>query len=126
MTPEETLINLLHRLAAVSDTVVLVANDELQLGPSEAVAALKSQGLLTKAESARSTICPGCEQQCVMPVETQRSEFRDPSSFIVCDKRGDINRVPLSPERLVQWRCSVRAVCHFVADQLGLRQTIKF
>jgi hypothetical protein len=42
-------------------------------------------------------------------------------SFVVCDKRDDINRVAVSAERLRQWRCSAEAVGVFVAQSLGLR-----
>jgi hypothetical protein len=47
---------------------------------------------------------------------------RGSSSFIVCDKRNDINRVHVSAERLTQWRCDAEAVCGFVAKSLGLRR----
>ena len=43
------------------------------------------------------------------------------ASFVVCDKRDDINRVAVSAERLRQWRCGAEAVGAFVAQSLGLR-----
>ena len=44
-------------------------------------------------------------------------------SFVVCDKRDDINRVEVSAERLRQWRCGAEAVGAFVVKALdcGLR-----
>ena len=45
------------------------------------------------------------------------------SSFIVCDKRSDINRVPVSAGRLIQWQCNADLVCGFVAASLGLRRS---
>ena len=60
-----------------------------------------------------------------MPVEASPDDVGAKMPFIVCDKRNDINRVPVPSERLVQWRYSIRAVCQFIADQLGLRQAIK-
>jgi len=56
-----------------------------------------------------------------MPVHTLPDGPRVPASFIVCDKRDDINRVPIGAERLTQWRCHMDAVCGFVAQSLGLR-----
>ena len=47
------------------------------------------------------------------------------SSFIVCDKREDINRVPVETDRLTQWQCSTDSVCDFVSDCLGLRRSGK-
>jgi hypothetical protein len=32
-------------------------------------------------------------------------------SFVVCDKRADINRVPICSNVLKQWRCDTEAVC---------------
>ncbi len=40
----------------------------------------------------------------------------------MCDKRSDINRVPVSAKRLMQWRCDADAVCGFIAASLGLRR----
>ena len=39
----------------------------------------------------------------------------------MCDKRSDINRVPVSAARLAQWRCDAGAVRGFIAMSLGLR-----
>ena len=44
-------------------------------------------------------------------------------SFIVCDKRSDINRVPVSAGRLIQWQCNADLVCGFIAASLGLRRS---
>lgn len=43
------------------------------------------------------------------------------ASFVVCDKRDDINGVEVPDERLRQWRCGAEAVGAFVAQSLGLR-----
>jgi hypothetical protein len=42
-------------------------------------------------------------------------------SFVVCDKRDDINRVNVPAERLQQWRCAAEALGVFVAQSLGIR-----
>ena len=44
-------------------------------------------------------------------------------SFIVCDKRNDTNRVPVSTGRLIQWRCNADLVCGFIAAYLGMRRS---
>jgi len=56
-----------------------------------------------------------------MPVHTLTHKTRGAASFIVCDKRDDINRVEVPAERLSQWRCDIDAVCGFIARSLGLR-----
>jgi hypothetical protein len=60
-----------------------------------------------------------------MPVHTLPATADAPSSFIVCDKRSDINRVPVSTGRLNQWQCSADSVAGFVAAILGLRRSDK-
>ena len=57
-----------------------------------------------------------------MPVHTLPAAARSAVSFIVCDKRSDINRVPVSASRLIQWQCNADLVCGFIAACLGLRR----
>lgn len=120
MTPQAALVELLGRVGANQGATVLVNDDELSQWPSTAVAAMKSQKLITKTRPASSAICPGCERDCVMPVHTLPVTAGTPISFIVCDKRSDTNRVPVPCERLTQWQGSVDSVCRFVAANLGL------
>ena len=82
MKPVEALIELLDRVGANHGAAVLVNDDELRQWPSEAVKAMKSQRLVTKARPAASVICPGCEQECVMPVHTVPATTRSAVSFI--------------------------------------------
>jgi hypothetical protein len=121
MTPQAALTELLARVGARKGAAVLVSAEELGQWPAAAVAAMKSQGFLAKARPAASAICPGCERECTMPVHTVRTGPLAPTSFIVCDKRSDINRVPVSTARLAQWRCEAGAVRGFIAMSLGLR-----
>jgi hypothetical protein len=121
MTPQAALIELLARVGAHNGAAVLVSAEEMGQWPAAAVVAMKSQGLLAKARPAASAICPGCERECMMPVYTVLTGPRAPTSFIVCDKRSDTNRVPVSTARLAQWRCDAEAVRGFIAVSLGLR-----
>jgi len=123
MTPEAALIELLARVGARRGALVLVTDEEVSRWPAAAVVAMKSQGLLAKARPASCVVCPGCEQQCIMPVHTLPATSRGSASFIVCDKRSDINRVPVAAKRLTQWRCDSEAVCGFVAASLEVRRS---
>lgn len=122
MTPQAALIELLARLG-VQGHAVLVTAAELAQWPAPAVTALKKQKLLTRIGPAASAVCPGCEDECVMPVRTLVRANSVAASFIVCDKRSDTNRVAVAADQLVQWRCDVAAVCQFVATCLDLRQS---
>jgi len=121
MKEEDALIELLERVAAWAGTAALVSDQELSEWPIATVAAMKTQGLLSKAHPATSATCPGCERECVMPVHILPDTTRASEAFIVCDKRSDINRVAVSTEQLTQWRCDAGLVRQFVAQGLGLR-----
>lgn len=58
-----------------------------------------------------------------MPVQTATRANGSVTSFVVCDKRSDTNRVPVPAARLALWRCDAQAVCGFVAASIGLVQT---
>lgn len=122
MTPQAALIELLARVGAQGGPVRVTAA-ELTQWPAPAVAALKKQKLLTRASPATSAVCPGCEDECVMPVDNRARADGTVASFIVCDKRDDTNQVRLTADQLEQWRCDVAAVCRFVAISLDLRQS---
>ena len=124
MTTEAALIELLGRVGARLGESVTVSTEELNQWPAAAVSALKSQGLLLKARPVKSVVCPGCEQECSMPVHTVTRANAAAASFVVCDKRSDINRVAVPAARLALWRCDAKAVCGFVAACLDLQQTI--
>ena len=121
MTPLDALLDLLERVGASRSGAPMVSDAELSRWPAEAVRQLKLQKLLVKASLAVGVVCPGCEQECTMPVHTVSSGTGKAASFVVCDKRDDINRVEVKAEQLRQWRCGAETVGAFVAQSLGLR-----
>lgn len=126
MTPQAALLELLSRVGANPSGAVLINDAELSGWPSKVVTALKTQHLLAKARPASSAICPGCEDDCVMPVHVIPAESKRPArAFIACDKRSDTSRVPVPLASLTQWQCGVDAVCGFIAASLGLRRSDK-
>ena len=84
MTPPAALIELLARVGAQGGAVLVTAA-ELAQWPAAAVAALKKQKLLTRSSPATSAVCPGCENECVMPVHNRARVDGTVASFIVCD-----------------------------------------
>ncbi len=122
MTPQDALAELLARLGAARGTPVFVNDEELSQWPPAAVAAMKSHKLLVKARPAVSVVCPGCERECVMPVQTVTYSTRT-ASFIVCDKRSDINRVRVSALRLTQWQSTGVLIADALAVLLECSRT---
>ena len=123
MTPEVALVELLERVGAQHGSAVIVSDNELNAWPGAAVAAMKAQGLLTKARPATSAICPGCERECVMPVHVLTDKAREPEAFIVCDKRSDINRVTVPVRCLEQWQASGDSIAALLSGLLGLHRS---
>ena len=124
MTPEAVLVELLDRIGAHRGGAVVISAQELSAWPGAAVAAMKSQGLLTRARPATSAVCPGCERECAMPVHVLTDPARGPEAFIVCDKRSDINRVPVPIAGLEQWQASGDSIASVLAGLLGLRRSV--
>lgn len=124
MTPADALQDLLERIGASRGRALLVSEEELRDWPEAAVHAMKNAGLLAPASPASSAVCPGCEQQCFMPVHTSPSGNRNAQSFIVCDKRDDVSRVPVSGARLRQWSASLAAVAGVASRLLGMTNAV--
>lgn len=121
MTPQAALIELLGRVSASQGTAVLINDDELSQWPGEAVAAMKTQRLLTKARPALSAVCPGCERDCVMPVHVIPAEGNRPArAFISCDKPEDVGRVTVDFCRLEQWQITGELIAAVLTKLLGL------
>ena len=123
MTPREALLDLVARVGARDGAAVRVSETDVRQWPAEAVAALTAHRLLVRARPARTVVCPGCEADCVMPVQTIPAGPRAAARFIVCDKRSDINRVALTSAHVDQWKCDGEALARFVVAQLGLRRS---
>jgi hypothetical protein len=122
MTPQDALCELLARLGASKGAAVLISGEELNHWPQAAIKTMKSEKLLVKARPATSVVCPGCEQECVMPVHTRPTETRNAAPFIVCDKRSDINRVGVPINRLEQWQVSANSIADLITGLLALRR----
>ena len=122
MTPRDALVEVLDRVGAGRGVAVRVSEQELRQWPAEAVSAMQSHQLLVRAGPATAVVCPGCEEECVMPVQTLPAGSGPPARFIVCDKRSDINRVVIAAEQVNQWKCDAEAIARFVSEHLDLHR----
>ena len=121
----DVLLALLNRVGACQGKAVFVNDEELLQWPKAATKAMKSQKLIVKARPATSALCPGCERDCIMPVQSLSVATGKTSSFIFCDKRSDVNRISIAAERLKQWKCNANLLCKFIISSLDLRQSVK-
>ncbi len=125
MMQEDAIIELIDRVATKQGASVLISADELAQWPGEVVTSMKSQKLITRARPASSAVCPGCEEECMLPVHTIPQSSGDPALFIACDKRDDISRVPVPDAHLEQWQVSGDSIADLLAGLLGLQRPNK-
>ena len=119
----DALPTALDRLAAAAGEVALFSERELAEWPTAALARLKAEGLLVKGPPADTLTCPGCEEDCLMPVEIVTTISGALRAFVVCDKRDDIGRVAIARDLLEQWTCSPERVADVLARLLGIRRS---
>lgn len=124
MTALDPLSLLLARLGASQGAPVFISAGELMGWPAATLTLLKAKGLLVKKRPAVSTVCSGCERECVMPVHVVADQSSGPVAFIVCDKRSDINRVAIPLGNLEQWQATIDAVAGLLATLLDLRRPL--
>src|SRR5271170_870808 len=115
MTPQDALCELLARLGASKGAAVVISEEELSRWPAAAVTAMKSEKLLVKMRPATGVVCPGCERECSMPIHTRLGGSGLAASFVVCDKRDDINRIPIPDSMLRQWIASLGELAGSIA-----------
>lgn len=123
MNPADMLPALLDRLAAAAGEVALFSERELAEWPAAALARLKTESLLSKGPPADTLTCPGCEEDCTMPVEIATTASGALRAFVVCDKRDDVARVAIARDLLEQWTCSPERVADVLARLLGIRRS---
>lgn len=127
MNPADVLPDVLYvvldRLAAAAGEAALFSERELAEWPAAALARLKAEGLLVKGPPADTLTCPGCEEDCIMPVEIATTAGGTLRAFVVCDKRDDVARVAIARDLLEQWTCSPERVADVLARLLGIRRS---
>lgn len=113
---------LLDRLAGASGNAACFSAQELAEWPPATLQRLKAAGLLVAATPSASVICPGCEDECAMPVELATNAAGELRPFVACNKREDTARVPVPLTLLEQWQCAPRQLAEALASLLGLRR----
>lgn len=122
MKSEDALLELLHRVAAAGGASAWFSGPELADWPAAPLGHLKAAGLLFKGPPADTVTCPGCEEDCTMPVEVAISQSGTARAFVFCDKRDDVGRVTVPVDLLEQWACSPERLADGLAALLGIRR----
>ena len=118
----DALVDLLRRVAAAGGAPAWLSERELADWSALAVHQFKAAGLLTKGTPADSVTCPGCEEDCTMPVEMAVTASGTARAFVLCDKRDDVGRVAVDVDLLAQWSCSPERLADALAALLDIRR----
>lgn len=124
MNPDDVLPTLLDRVAAAGGGAAYFSAQELAVWPASTLARMKEMELLVPSTPAASVVCPGCEEECAMPVEMATTAEGTQRFFVVCDRRDDTSHVPVPRVQLEQWQCSPRLLADGVAKLVGLRRSL--
>lgn len=120
MNHQELLADLLRRFQLGGESVLYIGYAEAQTRPSGFKQALETSGLLVPAPPAKSLVCDGCEEQCLMPVSTVPGGR--PRAYIVCETRDDVSRIPVVLESLTRWKLTSSGLIKLLSESLGGRQ----
>ncbi len=120
MTLQDVLLELVQRLGSGRDTTI--AWEQVREWPKGAIEVFQEAGWLKPSVAASAVECPGCEQNCFMPVHVLSSQNLQPArAYVACDKRDDIGRVTISMPRLRQWQITESQVARWLSESLGLK-----
>ena len=123
MSPADVLPAVLDRLAAAAGEAAQFSERELAEWPAAAWARHTPGGLRVRGQPADTLTCPGCEEDCIMPVEVATTASGTLRAFVVCDKRDDVARVAVARDLLEQWTCSPEQVADVLARLLDIRRS---
>src|SRR4051794_10610990 len=105
MTQNDTLFELIWRITAQEEDEQVIRWEEVQNWPDGALELFQRLGLIRPAPHTHSVECPGCEENCFMPIHVLPEEHGRPArAYVVCDQKDYMGRIPIPLERLQQWQ----------------------
>ncbi len=119
MTLEDVLEDLILRLEQSGDKTI--SWDQVQRWPEGAIELFQNEGWIKPALFAKSVVCPGCEENCFMPVHAQTKNGQPTRIYVACDYRDDMGRIPIPQEMLQQWKLTQDQVARWVNRSLGIK-----
>ncbi len=119
MTLEDVLEDLINRLEPSGDKTI--SWDQVQRWPEGALEMFQNEGWIKPALFAKSVVCPGCEENCYMPVQAQTKNGQPTRIYVACDYRDDMGRIPIPQEMLQQWQITEDQVARWITRSLGIK-----
>lgn len=93
--------------------------DDVSLWPGGVLSALESAGVLKRGGNALTVTCDGCGESCLEDVEFCPDGNGSLVGYVLCQKRDDIGRVRVAPDRLRTWEISLAGLATVISQQLG-------
>jgi hypothetical protein len=120
MTLDDVLQDLMQRLGSQGDSII--AWEQVREWPKEAVEIFQKAGWIKLTVPARSVVCPGCEENCFMPVHVPPAMQGKPlQAFVACEQRDDMGRVPIPSATLQQWQVTENQLTKWLAQEISMR-----
>jgi hypothetical protein len=124
VTLEDVLQELIQVLGSKHDNTI--PWDQVREWPKGALDLFQDAGLIKPKEAAKSVTCPGCEENCFMPLHVSPAIQGNPTqAFVVCQQRDDMGRIPISLELCQQWQITDNQLAQWIARQLDLKRKPK-
>ena len=121
LRPEEVLLAVVERIAAMHPAPAQFSADETAEWPTSVTSALIDARILEVGPRADNMFCRGCDLQCHKPVVVRRTTSGGlPRAFIVCDEAPDYGRVAVSMDQRIVHRATLRAIAALVARSLQI------
>ena len=110
MTFEDVLQELIHCLGSEGDSTL--GWEQVRQWPEGAVEVFQKAGWIKATTPTMTVECPGCVENCFMPVRVFPAQNGKAARAVVaCDRRDDMGNVKIPLARLQQWQAYPRAGC---------------
>ncbi len=120
MTLDDVLQEIVEQLGSDGDTPV--AWEQVRDWPEGALELFEKARWLKPTVAASSVECPGCEDNCYMPVHVLPAhKGQRARAYVACDQREDTGRVRIPIPHLRQWQIDDVELARWVGGALKLK-----
>jgi len=120
MMLDDVLQEIVEQLGSGGDTPV--AWEQVRDWPEGALELFEKARWLKPTVAASSVECPGCEDNCYMPVHVLPAHKGRPArAYVACDQREDTGRVRIPMPHLRQWQIDDGELARWVGGALKLK-----
>jgi hypothetical protein len=120
MTLDDVLRELIGCLGARDDCVV--GWEQVRRWPKGAMDVFQKAGWLKATACADTIECPGCEENCFMPVQFPPAPpGQTAAAFVACETRSEMGKVKIPLARLQQWQLTQTQIARWVSKAINLK-----